>query len=111
MRHMIVTLAALAVFSGNALAAKWTEGIVKVQHILWRPDLKGFYAEPGTYHNPDQCGSASFYQLSDNVGSESERSRILAILLTAKTDGSKLHMWIEGCGSHGPLFTGLQINP
>jgi hypothetical protein len=108
------SLALAVLVSAGALhaASKWTNGNVKVANILWRPDLKAFYAEPGTMDNPDGCpgGASNIYELSSAVTSDAERNRLIAILLSAKGDGSKVNVWVDGCGGYGPTFTGLQIN-
>jgi len=114
MQFRFASLALAVLVSAGALhaASKWTNENVKIANILWRPDLKSFYAVPGTMDNPDNCagGSSNMYELSSAVTSDTERSRLIAILLTAKSDGSKVNVWVDGCGAYGPTFTGLQIN-
>jgi hypothetical protein len=113
MQFRFASLSLAVLVSAGALHAdgKWTNGNAIATNIMWRPDLKGFYVESGTMDNPDGCHSGtSFYELSSAVSSDAERNRLMAILMTAKGDRSRLHVWIDGCGSNGPTFTGLQIN-
>jgi hypothetical protein len=109
MRWMIAFAAIfLGVTSGNA--AVWTNGNQVVDNVIWSPNAHGFYVRSTTWHDPQGCGGTSNLYLISPALDEKTVDRLYAMLLTAHATGKTIYVWVDGCNTTVPVFSGLQIN-
>lgn len=111
---MILRIIFLLLFAISlpVLGASWTDGNQVIRAVIWKPGYHGFYVESSIFHdpNPSPCGSPSPLYLMDSSLSEKETDRLYSMMLTAVSTGKRLHVWVNGCQSGYPTFSGLQVN-
>lgn len=101
--------------SGLAEAATWTNGNQTVDATIWRPGYHGFYVASQNFHDPEGCSSppTQFMYLFDPAFESSDpktTDRLYSMILTARSTGKKLHVFVDGCLGGFPKITGLQLN-
>ena len=104
----------LTFLSLSATAEKWTNGNLLIKHIIWRPDYHGFYVEPTTYHDPDNCstGPKQYLYVFDAATEADAKTmdRLFTLMTTAMVSNKRIHAFVNGCRGELPLVTGLQLN-
>jgi hypothetical protein len=90
----------------------WTNGQQVISNIIWTPTYHGFYVSASTYHDPQGCGGTSnLYLIEPSTNADATATnRLLALITAAMAQGKTVYVWVDGCSTSIPWFSGIQIN-
>ena len=111
----ILSLLILFISCSAIAAGRWTHGNVKIKNIIWIPGHHGFYVEPSTFDNPDNCipesGSDNLYRFSAETEADTKTTdRLFILITTAIVSQSNVTVFVDGCIGGTPRVTGIQLN-
>lgn len=110
----IILLLLLASTCLSATADQWTNGDLLIKHIIWKPGYHGFYVDPATYHDPDNCttGPKQYLYLFDATTEADTKTmdRLFTLMTTAMISNKRIHAFVNGCRGEHPVVSGLQLN-